>query len=67
MIKRLAIVVPCYNEEEALPDTDKVLNDLMKDLVKRKVVKSNSFILYVNDGSKDKTWDVIKNAYKISW
>lgn len=66
MIKRLAIVVPCYNEEEALPDTDKVLNDLMKDLVKREVVKSNSFILYVNDGSKDKTWDVIKNAYKNS-
>ena len=66
MIKRLAIVVPCYNEEEALPDTDKVLNDLMKDLVKRKVVKSNSFILYVNDGSKDKTWDVIKNAYENS-
>lgn len=66
MIKRLAIVVPCYNEEEALPDTDKVLNDLMKDLVKREVVKSNSFILYVNDGSRDKTWDVIKNAYKNS-
>ena len=66
MIKRLAIVVPCFNEEEALPDTDKVLNDLIKDLVKREVVKSNSFILYVNDGSCDNTWNVIKKAYENS-
>ena len=64
MIKRLAIVVPCYNEEEALPDTDKVLNDLIKDLIKRKVIKANSFILYVNDGSKDNTWGVINDCYK---
>ena len=66
MIKRLAIVVPCYNEEEALPDTDKVLNDLIKDLIKRKVIKANSFILYVNDGSKDNTWGVINDCYKSS-
>lgn len=66
MLKRLAIVVPCYNEEEALVDTDEVLNKLMKDLIKRKVVKSNSFILYVNDGSYDNTWQVIKDAYKKS-
>ncbi len=63
MIKRLAIVVPCYNEEEALVDTNKVLNDLLSDLIKRKVVKDNSFILYVNDGSKDNTWKVIKKSY----
>ncbi len=66
MLKRLAIVVPCYNEEEALVDTDEVLNKLIKDLIKRKVVKSNSFILYVNDGSYDNTWQVIKDAYKKS-
>ena len=66
MLKRLVIVVPCYNEEEALVDTDEVLNKLMKDLIKRKVVKSNSFILYVNDGSCDNTWQVIKDAYKKS-
>ena len=66
MIKRLAIVVPCYNEEEALVDTNKVLNDLIKDLVIRNVIKDNSFILYVNDGSKDNTWNVIQDCYKNS-
>lgn len=59
----MAIVIPCYNEEEALVDTDVVLNNVIKDLIKDKLIKNNSFILYVNDGSKDKTWDVIKKAY----
>lgn len=63
---RLAIVVPCYNEEEALVDTDVVLNKVIKDLIKDKLIKNNSFILYVNDGSKDKTWDVINDAYNKS-
>ncbi len=66
MIKRLAIVVPCYNEEEALVDTNEVLIDLLNDLIKRKLIKGNSFILYVNDGSKDNTWEVIEKAYKDS-
>ncbi len=66
MIKRLAIVVPCYNEEEALVDTNEVLIDLLNDLIKRKIIKDNSFILYVNDGSKDNTWKVIEKAYKDS-
>ncbi len=66
MVKRLAIVVPCFNEQEALPDTDKILNDLIKDLIKRKVIKANSFILYVNDGSKDNTWNVIDECYENS-
>ncbi len=66
MIKRLAIVVPCYNEEEALVDTNEVLIDLLNDLIKRKIIKDNSFILYVNDGSKDNTWEVIEKAYKDS-
>lgn len=64
--KRLAIVVPCYNEEEALVDTDVVLNNLIKDLIKKKLISANSYILYVNDGSSDNTWEVIKNAHKKS-
>ena len=66
MNKKLAIVVPCYNEEEALPDTDKVLNGLLNDLIKRKKVSSASFILYVNDGSNDATWEKIREAYEKS-
>ena len=66
MNKQLAIVVPCYNEEEVLPDTDKVLNGLLDELIKKKLISASSFILYVNDGSKDSTWEKIKEAYKNS-
>ncbi len=66
MIKKLAIVVPCYNEEEALVDTNETLIDLLDDLIRRKVVKEDSFILYVNDGSKDNTWEIIEKAYNES-
>ena len=41
---QLAIVVPCYNEEEVLPDTDRVLNDLIKDLIKKET--DSGFFLY---------------------
>lgn len=66
MIKRLAIVVPCYNEEEVFEDTNAVLVSLLKDLIKRKVIKSNSYILYVDDGSKDLTWNKIESAHENS-
>ena len=63
MSDRLAIVVPCYNEEEVLIDTNTVLVDLLKDLIKRKVIKANSYILYINDGSSDKTWEIIEKEH----
>ena len=64
MKKRLAIVVPCYNEEEVLPDTENKLTNLLKDLIKKKKVSNDSFILFVNDGSKDRTWELISNFNK---
>ena len=55
----LYIVVPCYNEEEALPITAKRLAELMDDMSARRIAAPGSRILLVDDGSKDRTWEVI--------
>ncbi|HIT07348.1 MAG TPA: glycosyltransferase family 2 protein [Candidatus Scybalocola faecipullorum] len=65
---RLAIVVPCYNEQEVFKDTAAQLTGLMIDLNQKKKISDDSFILFVNDGSKDRTWELIENEYKTnSW
>ncbi len=56
----LYIVIPCYNEEEVLHETTKRLKEKLNKLIKDKVISKNSKVMYVNDGSKDKTWDIIK-------
>lgn len=55
----LTIVVPCYNEEQVLPETVKELGKILNDLISKTKVSSQSKILFVNDGSKDKTWKLI--------
>ena len=55
----LAIVVPCYNEEDVLPQSNKHLTALLDGMMKEGLVSSESYILYVNDGSRDKTWEII--------
>lgn len=60
---KLAIVVPCYNEEEVLETTNKELVRVLKDLIDKNKVSDDSYIMYVNDGSKDSTWDKILEAY----
>lgn len=57
--KILYLVVPCYNEEEVLKETTKRLTEKFKTLIKEKVISKDSKVLYVNDGSKDKTWKMI--------
>ncbi len=57
--KVLYIVVPCYNEELVLTETNKRLNEKIETLVKNGLISNKSKIMYVNDGSKDKTWDLI--------
>ena len=57
----LYVVVPCYNEEEVLEETTKQLKVKMEKLIKDKLISSKSKVMYVNDGSKDKTWDIIKS------
>ncbi|MBQ0085681.1 MAG: glycosyltransferase family 2 protein [Prevotella sp.] len=60
---RLALVLPCYNEEEILHLSAKKLDTLFKDLMERKKISTDSFALFVNDGSKDATWDIIAQLH----
>lgn len=57
---KLGIVIPCYNEEEVLPETVKQLTALMLEMVKEQLIDPNSAIWFVDDGSKDKTWKLIE-------
>lgn len=59
-MKKLCIVVPCYNEEEALAYTNTELTGLIRKLTEEGKLKKDSFILYVDDGSRDRTWDMIQ-------
>ena len=56
---KLAIVVPCYNEEEMLHISSKALREVLDDLIGKGKIAADSFILFVDDGSKDKTWSLI--------
>ena len=62
MIK-LAIVSPCYNEEEVLEDSASRLTALFDELVAKEKISADSFVLFVNDGSKDRTWSIIKKLH----
>lgn len=61
---RLAIVVPCYNEEEVLKIASQALREVLEDLVKKGKIGEDSFILFVNDGSKDRTWELIEEEHR---
>ena len=56
----LAIVVPCYNEEEVLPQTNERLCSLLDGMMRDGLAGQGSYILYVNDGSRDNTWQLIE-------
>mgnify|MGYP000976907986 CR=1 FL=1 len=60
---RLAIVVPCYNEEEMLHMAADALREVLDHLILNQKIAEDSFILFVNDGSKDKTWELIEEEH----
>ncbi len=60
----LYIVVPCYNEEEVLPETARRLADKLRTLMRGGKIGPGSRVLFVNDGSKDRTWDVISRLHR---
>ncbi len=64
MNNRLYIVVPCYNEEEVLPETSKRLKEKVSALVSSGSIASDSRICFVNDGSTDSTWELIQKYHE---
>ena len=59
MLPILYIIIPCYNEEKVLPITSGMFLDKIRELVDAQKISDDSRILFVNDGSKDRTWEII--------
>ena len=60
----LYVVVPCFNEEEVLGETSARLKEKLSSLIKSNVIDDDSKVLFVDDGSKDKTWEIIKKLHE---
>lgn len=60
----LYLVIPCYNEQEVLHETEKQLTVKMHSMIERGLVSGQSRIVFVNDGSKDKTWEIIQQLHQ---
>lgn len=60
----LYLVIPCYNEEAVLPETARQLLEKMNSMFKRGMISRESRIMFVNDGSKDKTWEIIEELHR---
>lgn len=60
---KLAIVAPCFNEEEVLPLSAERLHRVMTDMTAKGLITADSFVLFVNDGSSDRTWETISSLH----
>ncbi|MCQ2490398.1 MAG: glycosyltransferase family 2 protein [Ruminococcus sp.] len=63
MADRLYMIVPCYNEEEVLPETAKRLREKYSSLMEKGLISADSKVVFVNDGSKDGTWRIIQELH----
>ena len=59
---RLYVVVPCYNEEEVLPETTRRLGEKLRALISGGRIAPDSRVMLVDDGSRDRTWELIEQA-----
>jgi len=59
----IAVVVPCYNEEQALPLSVPRLLEILDEMAARGIASDKSYILLCNDGSRDRTWQVIEKLH----
>lgn len=60
----LYLIIPCYNEEEVLPETSARLREKMNELIGKKKIDARSRVIFVNDGSKDRTWELIEELHQ---
>lgn len=64
MTDKLVIVIPAYNEEEMLPVTIPAMTGILTDMIGKGKISAESRVLFVNDGSRDKTWEIIENTHR---
>ena len=62
--KKLFIIVPCYNEEECLPATQPIFVAELKEMIRKGLASEESRVLFVDDGSRDKTWQLIRSFHE---
>src|SRR5690606_6356470 len=60
----IAIVIPCYNENEVLYETTKRLDALLHDYKSREIISEESYVLYIDEGRKDNTWQIISEIHQ---
>lgn len=64
MDNKLYLVIPCYNEQEVLPETAGRLKEKLQSLIEKEKIAAGSRIVFVNDGSGDRTWEIIKELHE---
>ena len=63
---KLYVVVPCYNEEAVLPETTRRLGEKLHAMMAAGSISADSRVLFVDDGSRDRTWELIEQAPRTS-
>lgn len=60
-MKTIYLVLPCYNEESVIQDSAEKIENLLKELIEKKMISAESRACFVNDGSKDRTWTFLED------
>ncbi len=64
MLPRIFIVVPCYNEESVISETSSRLKEKLNNLISAAEISDSSRVVFIDDGSKDKTWEMISRLHE---